>query len=159
MRDRKRTVAIAAADIPAPTGATNYPEPFASRMGKREKKKLGEHFGLKNFGVNLTRLEPGGQSALMHAHNRQDELVYILDGAPTLVTESGQSELSPGMCVGFPAGGEAHHLVNRTNRDVVYLEIGDRTRGDEVRYPHDDIKASLNDDGTWRFVRKDGTPH
>ena len=159
MRDHKRMVVIAAADIPAPARATNYPDPFASRMGKREKRKLGEHFGLENFGVNLTRLEPGGQSALMHAHSRQDELVYILDGAPTLVTESGQSELSPGMCVGFPAGGEAHHLVNRTDRDVVYLEIGDRTRGDKVRYPHDDIKASLNDDGTWRFVRRDGTPY
>lgn len=156
MSDHKRTVAIAAVDVPAPARATNYPEPFASRMGKREKKKLGEHFGLRNFGVNLTRLEPGGQSALMHAHSTQDELVYILDGEPTLMTESGQSELSPGMCVGFPARGEAHHLVNRTDRDVVYLEIGDRTRGDEVRYPHDDIHGSFIE-GAWRFSRKDGT--
>ena len=159
MSDHGRTEAIAATDIPAAGRVSNYPEPFASRMGKREKKRLGEHFGLKNFGVNLTRLAPGGESALMHAHSRQDELVYILDGEPTLMTESGQSRLSPGMCVGFPAGGEAHHLVNRTDRDVIYLEIGDRTRGDGVRYPNDDIRAAFAEDGTWQFARKDGTSY
>ncbi|MDE0052879.1 MAG: cupin domain-containing protein [Gammaproteobacteria bacterium] len=159
MSFRARAGAIAAIDIPTPARVSNYPDPFADRMGKREKKKLGEHFGLKNFGVNLTRLGPGGESALMHAHSRQDELVYILDGEPTLVTESGQTRLSPGMCVGFPARGEAHHLVNRTDKDVVYLEIGDRTPGDEVRYPNDDIQATLAEGGTWQFSRKDGTPY
>lgn len=159
MGDNQRTVAIAAMGIATRTKVSNYPEPFCSRMTKREKKLLGEHFGLKNFGVNLTRLAPGGESALMHAHSRQDELVYVVDGEPTLVTESGESRLSPGMCAGFPARGEAHHLVNRTDRDVVYLEIGDRTKGDEVRYPHDDIQGALMDDGTWRFVHQDGTPY
>ena len=72
-------------------------------MTRREKKRLGEHFGLKNFGVNLTRLAPGGESALMHAHSKQEELVHVLEGEPTLITESGESKLSPGMCVGFPA--------------------------------------------------------
>lgn len=158
MSDHERIEAIAATDIPGAGRVSNYPKPFASRMGKREKKRLGEHFGLKNFGVNLTRLRPGGASALMHAHSRQDELVYVLDGEPTLMTESGQSRLSPGMCVGFPAQGEAHHLVNRTDRDVVYLEIGDRTRGDEVRYPHDDIQATFVEDA-WKFAHKDGTSY
>ena len=146
-------------DIPTAAKASNYPEPFASRMTKREKKQLGEHLGLKNFGVNLTRLAPGGQSALMHAHSRQDELVYVVDGEPTLITESGESKLSAGMCVGFPAQGEAHHLVNVTDKDVFYLEIGDRTQGDDVRYPNDDIRAALTDDGTWQFAHKDDTPY
>ena len=146
-------------DIPAGAKTTNYPEPFASRMTKREKKRLGEHFGLKNFGVNLTRLAPGGESALMHAHSRQDELVYVVDGEPTLITESGESKLSPGMCVGFPAQGEAHHLVNNTGADVFYLEIGDRTKGDEVTYPNDDIRATFAGNRSWQFVRKDGTPY
>ena len=158
MGDHERIEAIAAMDIPAAAKVSNYPKPFASRMGKREKKKLGDHFGLKNFGVNLTRLGPGGESALMHAHSRQDELVYILEGEPTLVTESGETRLSPGMCAGFRARGEAHHLVNRTNRDVVYLEIGDRTRGDDVRYPNDNIRATLNERGL-QFFHKDGTPY
>ena len=159
MSDRERAAAIPAKDIPGGGGASSYPAPFAGRMTNRDKKRLGEYFGLTNFGVNLTRLAPGGQSALMHAHGKQDELVYVVEGEPTLMTESGQSKLSPGMCVGFPAGGEAHHLVNDTERDVLYLEIGDRTPGDEVRYPRDDIRGSFAEDGSWRFTHKDGTPY
>ena len=128
-------LAMAAADVPPRTKPSNYPEPFFSRMARREKRQLGDVFGLSNFGVNLTRLSPGGESALLHRHSRQDEFVYILEGRPTLVTDRGEAELSPGMCAGFPAMGLAHQLVNRTDADVVYLEIGDRTPGDEGSYP------------------------
>ena len=57
---------------------------------------------------------------------------------------------------GFPAGGSAHHLENRTDRDCVILELGDRTEGDEVNYPVDDIQAVLDSDGKWRFAHKTG---
>jgi uncharacterized cupin superfamily protein len=152
-------LAIEAASAPPRTRPSNYPEPFFSRMLRREKRPLGDLFGLKNFGVNLTRLAPGGESALLHRHSKQDELVYILEGEPTLVTDRGETVLRPGMCAGFPAGGLAHHLVNRTDRDVIYLEIGDRTPGDEGYYPADDIAAVLSTDGRWTFTRKDGTPY
>jgi len=92
-------------------------------MSQREKRPLGNLFGLKNFGVNLTRLAPGGQSALLHRHSKQDEFVYVLEGEPTLVTDIDEITLSPGMCTGFPAQGVAHQLVNRTDRDVVYLKL------------------------------------
>jgi len=151
-------LAIEAASAPPRTTSSSYPEPFFSRMLKREKCPLGDLFGLKNFGVNLTRLAPGGESALLHRHSRQDEFVYILDGEPTLVTDGGEVALRPGMCAGFPAGGLAHQLVNRTDRDVVYLEIGDRSPGDEGSYPVDDIKA-VGGHGNWRFTHKDGTPY
>ncbi len=159
MGERKRAAPLAAIDVPPAAKASSYPEPFAARVALREKRRLGEHFSLTKFGVNLTRLAPGGQSALMHSHSRQDELVYIVEGEPTLVTESGENKLSPGMCVGFAARGEAHHLVNNTGADVLYLEIGDRTRGDQVRYPDDDIQATFAENGTWQFSRKDGTPY
>ena len=159
MTDSKRTLAIAATDVPTRTEVSNYPEPFFTRMAKRKKKALGEFFGLKNFGVNLTRLAPGGESALMHAHKKQDEMIYVIQGRPTLVTESGEVLLSSGMCAGFPANGEAHHLVNRSDRDVLYVEIGDRTEGDEVWYPNDDMRATLDESGSWRFAHKDGTPY
>src|ERR1700674_5893356 len=88
---------------------------FAARLAGRQKRVLGDVFGLTNFGVNLTRLSPGAVSALRHAHTRQDELVYILEGEPTLVTSAGETPLRPGMCAGFKAGaGDAHHLVNRS---------------------------------------------
>ena len=149
-------LAIVAKDAAPRITLSNYPEPFFSRMGKREKRPLGDLFGLKNFGVNLTKLAPGGESALLHRHSKQDEFVYILSGEPTLVTDKGEVQLSPGMCAGFPAAGLAHHLVNRTNSDVSYLEIGDRTPGDEGSYPNDDIQAVLRPDGKWIFARKDG---
>lgn len=152
-------VAIRAAAAPPRTKPSNYPEPFFSRMAGREKRPLGDLFGLRNFGVNLTRLRPGGESALLHRHSLQDEFVYILEGEPTLVTDAVEVELAPGMCAGFPAGGVAHQLVNRTARDVLYLEIGDRTRGDEGSYPADDIAAELGADGAWRFTHKDGRPY
>ncbi|MBV8440514.1 MAG: cupin domain-containing protein [Hyphomicrobiales bacterium] len=157
--DASRPVALVAADAPARAKSSNYPEPFFSRMAGREKRPLGDLFGLKNFGVNLTRLAPGGSSALRHAHTKQDEFVYILEGRPTLVTDAGRTPLKPGMCAGFKAGtGDGHHLVNETDGDVVYLEIGDRTPGDSALYPDDDLVAAFVD-GRWRFTRKDGTPY
>lgn len=152
--------AIRALDAPPRKKPSSYPEPFASRMSGREKRPLGDLFGLSNFGVNLTRLAPGAISALRHAHTRQDEFIYVLEGRPTLVTDSGRTELAPGDCAGFKAGtGDAHHLVNRTNADVLYLEIGDRSSGDEAAYPDDDLKAMLAADGSWRYTKKDGTPY
>jgi uncharacterized cupin superfamily protein len=159
MNTSSQRPAVIAADAPPRTKPTNYPEPFASRMAGREKRPLGDLFGLTNFGVNLTRLAPGAASALRHAHSKQDELVYILEGEPTLVTDEGETPLRPGMCAGFKAGsGDAHHLVNRTTRDVVFIEVGDRTVGDAVSYPDDDLEARLTNVG-WRFVHKDGTPY
>ena len=154
-----KPIAVLASSVPPRTKPSSYPEPFFTRMAGREKRPLGDLFGLKNFGVNLTRLAPGGESALLHRHSRQDEFVYILEGEPTLVTDREEVTLSPGMCAGFPAQGLAHQLVNRTDRDVVYLEIGDRAAGDEGSYPIDDLQASLGPDGGWIYTHKDGRPY
>ena len=152
--------AIKAADAAPRARRSSYPEPFASRVEGREKRPLGDLFGLQNFGVNLTRLAPGAQSSLRHAHTKQDEFVYILEGRPTLVTNDGETQLEPGMCAGFKAGsGDAHHLQNRTQGEVLYLEIGDRTPGDGATYPDDDLQAVLGTDGKWRYTRKDGTAY
>ena len=160
MSDDNSPVAIVAAEAPLRARASNYPEPFASRMAGREKRPLGNVFGLSNFGVNLTRLAPGAVSALRHSHSRQDEFIYILTGHPLLVTDDGETSLSPGMCAGFKAGTDnGHHLVNRTNEEVVYLEVGDRSAGDSGSYPDDDIQAVLGKGRQWQFVRKDGTPY
>lgn len=157
MTDSTNPVAVVAAEAPTRTKPSNYPPVFAARMEGRIKRPLGDLFGLGNFGVNLTRLAPGAQSALRHAHSRQDEFVYILQGNPVLRTNAGETQLSPGMCAGFKAGtGDAHHLVNRTQEDIVYLEIGDRSEGDSAVYPDDDIQAQLGSDGKWMFTHKDG---
>ena len=154
-----RPAALVAADAPARAKASNYPEPFFARVAGRIKQPLGDLFGLKNFGVNLTRLKPGSMSALRHSHEKQDEFVYILEGRPTLITDAGRTALRPGMCAGFRAGtGDGHHLLNETAQDVVYLEIGDRTPGESASYPDDDL-ALQTIDGKLRFTHKDGTPY
>lgn len=159
MSTPSKPVALVAGDAPPRTRPTNYPEPFASRMQGRIKRPLGDLFGLTNFGVNLTRLKPGASSALRHTHTRQDEFVYILEGCPTLHTDEGFTPLRPGMCAGFQAGtGNGHRLLNETAEDVVYLEVGDRSPGDQGSYPDDDLRAQLVG-GAWVFTHKDGTPY
>lgn len=159
MLEANKPIAIVAANAPARLKPSVYPEPFASRMAGRQKHPLGDLFGLTNFGVNLTRLAPQGVSALRHAHTQQDEFIYILQGYPTLHTDEGRTPLAPGMCAGFKAGsGNGHCLINETSEEVVYLEVGDRTPGDEGSYPDEDLKALLVD-GKWQFFHKDGSPY
>ena len=142
-------------NVPEITGS-KYPQQFQSAVAGRVKKRLGDAARLQNFGVNLVRLAPGSCSALRHWHTRQDELIYVLEGEVTLITNSGKQVLKPGMVAGFPAGdADGHHLVNRTNSDVVYLEIGDRTDGDWTNYPDDDLIAIASEKG-WIFTHKNG---
>ena len=148
-----------AAEVAPRTRQTNYPSPFRERLAGRVKRALGDAFGLRNVGVNLTTLAPGAMTALYHVHTRQDEFVYVLQGTPTLVTERGEELLAPGMCAGFPAGGTPHHLVNRSSAEVVLLEVGDRPAGDVGSYPTDDLVAQMQPDGHWGFSRKDGAPY
>jgi uncharacterized cupin superfamily protein len=156
---KTRVVAVTASDVPPRTKPSIYPEPFFTRMEGRTKRQLGDFFGVKNFGVNLTTLAPNSQSALLHRHCKQDEFIFVLEGEPTLVTDEGETPLKPGMCAGFPAKGVAHQLVNRTDQPVRYLEIGDRTPDDEASYPRDDLRAAFGPDGEWVFTHKDGRPY
>jgi len=159
MSEESKPIAVTASEVPARIRPSVYPEPFASRMAGREKRPLGDFFGLTNFGVNLTRLAPNAVSALRHAHAKQDEFIYILQGYPTLHTDEGHTQLSPGMCAGFKAGtGNGHCLINETSEEVVYLEVGDRTPGDEASYPDDDLKALLVE-SKWKFVHRDSAPY
>src|SRR5215813_7559131 len=126
------------------TNFTSIPEPYRAGNQMRYNRRLGDHAGLRNFGVNLTRIVPGGQSSYRHAHSRQDEFVFVLEGEVVLETNGGEQILTPGMCTGFPAGSDdAHRFVNRSAGDVTLLVIGDRSSGDEVRYPDIDLHGVL----------------
>ena len=140
------------------TSSTGYPEPYKSRVAGRHRRRLGDAAGLKNFGVNLTRLDPGAESSVRHWHAKQDEFIYVVEGEITLVTDAGRQKLSPGMAAGFPAGKpDGHHLVNETGKPVLYLEIGDRTPGDSAAYPDDDLAAHMAG-GKFVFTHRDGSP-
>lgn len=137
-----------------------YPEPFSTMMTGRSKRKLGDYFGLVNLGVNQTELRPGAMSALKHHHLTQDEFIYILSGSPTLIFGDKEYLMHPGDCFGFKKGqGVGHQLLNKSDERVIYLEIGDRSQGDYVEYPDDDLLAESGDDGTWTFLHKDGSAY
>jgi len=104
MPENRKPIAVDAISVSPARPGRGYPEPFAAKVAGRERRALGDAFALTNFGVNLTRLPPGGMSALRHAHTREDELIYILEGEPVLVTNTGETPLRPGMCAGFKAG-------------------------------------------------------
>ena len=144
------------ADVPV--RGTTYPAPYDEQVAGREKRKVGNALGLRNFGVNFVRLKPGAWSSQRHWHTRQDEFIYILEGEVTLVTDAGEALLSPRMVAGFPAGnGDGHHLVNRSESDAVYLEVGDRLPGDEVDYPDIDMRVE-NMAEVKRFTNMKGEP-
>jgi uncharacterized cupin superfamily protein len=153
-------IPVSATSIPAKMGQTIYPEPYASLVKGRLKRKLGDFYGLTNFGVNLTHLSPGAVSALCHHHSKQDEFVYVLAGTLTLFLAEETYILNAGDCYGFKAGtGVAHQLVNQSEEKVTYLEIGDRTVGDQVEYPNDDLKATQLPNLEWVITHKNGSPY
>ena len=138
---------------------TGYPSPYKERVAGRTKRKLGDAAGLTQFGVNLTTLKPGACSSMRHWHEAEDEFIYVLTGELVLITDAGEQILGPGVACGFPAGKrDAHQLVNRSNAAATYLEIGTRTKSDNVTYPDIDLKA-VNDGKGWKYLRKNGTPY
>jgi len=159
MTDSKPPLAIDALDVPEPAIRTSYPEPFATLVRGRSKRRLGEVFGLTTFGVNRLTLAPHSTSAVRHHHSREDEFVYVLSGSVVLVCDEREMVLGPGMCAGFKAGsGVAHQLQNRGEEEAVLLEVGSRIDGDECVYPFDDL-ALERVDGDFAYAHKDGTPY
>ncbi len=146
-------------DSVAPDTRTGYPKPFDRIVVGRERMRLGNAVGLDQFGVNLTRLKPGAASAQRHWHEKEDEFVYILDGEVVLIEDGGEWVLRAGDAAGFKANSRnGHHLVNRSNRDAVYLEVGTRSKHERVEYPDVDLMVIRDDQGA-RYTHKNGEPY
>jgi uncharacterized cupin superfamily protein len=138
---------------------TGYPAPFDRVVVGRERKRLGNAAGLDQFGVNLTTLKPGAASALRHWHENEDELIYVLEGEIVLIEDGGETLLRPGDAAGFKANSRVgHHLVNKSDRDAVYLEIGTRAKREYVDYPDVDLKVR-RDAKSMRYTHKNGEPY
>lgn len=155
MSDRKQPPAIDAMTV-EPHSGSSYPEGFRETTEARVKRRLGDALGLTGFGINLVTMAPGCWSAQRHWHSLEDEFVYVLSGRLTLVTESGEQELGPGMIAGFPAGvADGHCLINKSDQPATYLEVGDRIEADAVAYP--DIDLAIPAGGG--FTNKAGEPY
>lgn len=164
-RDRAPAVAgrmsrrIDPSTLPARTGSL-YPATYGAVCAGREKRQLGNAAGLSQFGVNHVRLPPGTWSSQRHWHAIEDEFVYILEGEVWLVTDAGDELLRAGDSAGFPGGvPDGHCLQNRSDADVVYLEVGARHPDDHGEYSDIDMKfGGRRYDGKGEYTRKDGTP-
>jgi len=151
---------ISAKQVPEYSAISLYPEPFASMVKNRTRRKLGDYFGLTHFGVNFTTLAPGSISALKHHHSNQDEFIYIISATPILVYGDDEFLLSPGDCFGFKANsGIGNQLLNRTSTDVTYIEVGNRLPADSVEYPDDDLALIQKADGSSAVLHKDGSSY
>ena len=145
------------AKIPAQPIAS-YPKEFAPVIFGREKQRIGDAVGLTQFGVNITRIKPRSASALRHVHENEDEFIYVLEGELILHENDGETLLKRGDAAGFKAGsGNAHCLINRTDRDAVYFEVGTRAKSERVQYPDVDFVMERDENGR-RFFRKSGEP-
>ena len=144
------------AAIPARKGS-GYPRPFDAPCAERVRRRLGDAGGLTDFGVNLMQLPPGGWSSQRHWHSHEDEFVYLLEGELVLVEDGGETVLRAGDCAAFRKNsGDGHHMINRSGRTAVYLEVGTRSPDDVVACSDIDMMSPSSDG---RFLHKDGTPY
>lgn len=159
LRKAAMPASVTAAEMPARAGAP-HPIPAARQAEARRKQRLGDVFGLTDFGVNRVEIDPGTHSTIAHFHSHEDEFVMVLEGTLTLVRDGHETVLCAGDCSGFPAGtGPAHRLENRGDVRAVYLEVGSRRPDvDVTRYPGEDLMVDRGADGAQWFMRLDGTP-
>ena len=149
-------------DIPAipESNSCGYPAPFHEIARGRFRKPLGDAAGLTQFGVNLCRLAPGSASSQRHWHEKEDELVYVLDGEVVLIEDEGETVLRAGDAAAFRAGsGNGHHLLNRSDRDALILEVGTRAVRERAVYPDLDMQLMIEEGEEDRFLHMDGTPY
>ena len=145
--------------LQARIGSPNYPAAFKPVCAGRHKTALGNAVGLSQFGVNLTKLEPGAATALRHWHEQEDEFVYVLQGECVLIEDDGEVTLKAGDCAGWKANApNGHCIVNRSQSDVLLLEVGTRAPSERSHYPDDDLKFE-RDDGVLRVLHKSGEPY
>jgi uncharacterized cupin superfamily protein len=144
------------AKVPERKGS-NYPKPYDAPCAPRTRRALGDATGLTDFGVNLLTLPPGAWSSQRHWHTTEDEFVFVVSGEVVLVTDEGETVMRAGDAAGFAKGAaNGHHLVNRSSSPAICLEVGTRSKGDDV-CTYSDIDMKVDDrDGV--CTRKDGTP-
>ncbi len=146
------------AKIPIDT-STGYPPPFNKAVEGRSRKRLGRNAGLTHFGVNICTLKPGAASSQRHWHEKEDELVYVLEGEVVLCEDDGETVLKPGDAAAWKAGVQnGHCLINRSNRDAVFIEVGTRAPAEYAYYSDIDMMVDRSEKGA-RYTKKNGEPY
>ena len=151
-------IAVSALDLPSRQGS-NYPEPHNAPCMSRSRRRLGDAFGLTQFGVNLCTLKPGAASSQRHWHENEDELVYMLEGEVVMCEDGGETVLKPGDVAAWKAGvPNGHCLINRSARDAVFIEVGTRAASERAHYSDIDMMV-VRDGKVARYTKKNGEPY
>jgi uncharacterized cupin superfamily protein len=139
--------------------STGYPPPFNKAVEGRSRKRLARAAGLSHFGVNICTLKPGAASSQRHWHEGEDELVYVLEGEVVLREDGGETVLKPGDAAAWKAGvPNGHCLVNRSDRNAVFIEVGTRVASERAHYSDIDMMVVRDEKGA-RYIRKNGEPY
>lgn len=137
---------------------SGYPEGF-NDLGDYVAYPLSDEGGLTQFGAFTEHLMPGSQSSQRHWHEEEDEFLYVLEGAVTVVEDDGDHVLTPGMAACWPKGvPNAHCLRNHSDAPVFYLVVGTRLPNDTCHYPDIDLHYARQN-GVRIMAHKDGTPY
>ncbi|MEL6402282.1 MAG: cupin domain-containing protein [Cyanobacteria bacterium J06626_4] len=96
---------------------------------------LGRAVGLKRIGVTIARVPPGKESFIYHAHQNEEEWVYILSGRGIAEIGDQEYEVGPGDFMGFGLPQQPHHLRNPFSEELVYLIGGEAGRFDVGIFP------------------------
>ncbi len=96
---------------------------------------LGRAVGLKRIGVTIARVPPGKESFIYHAHQNEEEWIYILSGRGMAEIGDRLYEVEPGDFMGFGLPQQPHHLRNPFNQDLVYLMGGEAGCLDVAVFP------------------------
>jgi uncharacterized cupin superfamily protein len=139
--------------------ATGYPSPFNKAVEGRSRKRLARAAGLSQFGVNICTLKPGAASSQRHWHENEDELVYVLEGEVVLREDEGETVLKAGDAAAWKAGvPNGHTIINRSNRDAVFIEVGTRAPSERAHYSDIDMMVVRDEKGA-RYTKKNGEPY
>lgn len=130
--DRPNLYLLRAADIAARSQTFSHPWNANSEITGYQ---LAKATGLKRTGVNLARIPAGKEAFTYHAHWREEEWIYIIEGRGVARIDGAQYEVAAGDFMAFPTPGVAHHLRNPFERELVYLVGGESREVDVVDFP------------------------
>jgi uncharacterized cupin superfamily protein len=81
----------------------------------------------------------------------------VLSGEIVQITDAGEEILRAGDCAAYPKNApNGHHLINKSTRTAIYLEVGTRSDEDFCSYPDIDLQIDAK---VGHFAHKDGKPY
>lgn len=96
---------------------------------------LSRALGLTRLGIWHEQLPPGTRTSWPHAEEKEEEFVFVLEGAPDAFIDGVLHRLAPGDCVAFaPGTGITHSILNNTDAPVRLLCIGEKLAGNRFFY-------------------------